>query len=244
VEYPLSGISIVVAGTDSFTKKLDDRLSELGGNITRLNHMQTTPHFENIPKEYSKYTHIVFTSTNGVEVFFEYLKANSVDVRNVLNKRFATVGKSTADTLAKYGIYADIVPQKYTSKDLANAIVDNYSLGDNYLILRAENGSTVLTDTLREHNIPYEDVKTYSLTCDTDTLNAIPLEDLQYVVFGSAMGVREFFRCRTLPTSVEIVCIGEVCKSALDSLQLENTIHVADSYNVDGIVQKLLEISV
>jgi uroporphyrinogen III methyltransferase/synthase len=206
--------------------------------------MHITQHFENIPKDFSKYSHIVFTSTNGVEIFFEYLSTHSVDIRTVLNKKFATVGKSTADTLAKHGIYADIVPEKFTSKDLATALVENYHVGDNYLILRADNASNVLSDTLKLNHIPFDDVKTYSLSCNPNALNKAPLEAIQYIIFGSSMGVREFFKYQTLPPQVEIVCIGEVCKSTLDTLNLKNVIHVANPYTVDGIVQKLLEINV
>ncbi len=238
---PLQGKNIAITGTDSFTTKLERKISKLGGNAIKVNHMEIVPKYENIPKDFSEYTHIVFTSTNGIDTFFRYLKDNHLDVRNILNKKFAVVGNSTADTLATYGIYADIVPEKFTSMELANEIVKRSTIEDNYLILRASNGSPVLTEILTAHGLKFHDVKLYDTISNSEKLSKVDT-NVDYIVFGSSQGVREFFKYKTLPPSVEIFAIGEVCKNTLESLGLPNTIHMADSYNVDGIVNKMLDI--
>lgn len=242
IKSPLCDVNIGVTGTDNFTSKLEDRIISLGGTVIKINHMILNPLFENIPKDFSKYTHIVFTSTNGVNLFFDYIKQNRIDIREFLNKKFAVVGQSTADSLSKYGIYADIIPNKFTSMDLANEIVKQYRLGDNYLILRAYNGSNILTDTLRENNIQFDDVKTYTLSCDSEVLNQ-DCSTLDYIIFGSSMGAKEFFRYKTLSPSTKIICIGEVCKSVLDNLNLNNDIYIPNTYDINGIVNKLLELN-
>lgn len=240
INEPLQNKRIAITGTDNFTSKLEERLSLLGADVIKLNHMKIQPLYDNIPKDFSKYTHIVFTSTNGIDLFFRYLKDKNIDIRNILNKKFAVVGKSTADSLSKYGIYADIIPNKFTSMNLANEIVKHSTSNDNYAILRAYNGSTILTDILNQNNITYDDIKTYDIYCDNSVLTK-DISKIDYIVFGSSMGVNEFFKYKELPSNVEIIAIGEVCKSTLDSYNLKNKIYMANTYDINGIINKLKE---
>lgn len=242
IKYPLDNVSIAVTGTENFTSKLDIELSKLGAEVINMPHLVLNPQYDNIPKDFTKYTHIVFTSSNGVDIFFNYLKDTHTDIRTILNKKFATVGKSTADNLAKYNIYADIIPEKYTSRDLANAVIKNSNSTDNYLILRAFNGSNVLTDTLKENSLKFDDIKIYTLSSNSDALSQ-DISNIDYIIFGSSMGVKEFFKDNSLPLSTKIVCIGEVCKSTLDTLNLKNTIYVPTEYTINGIVNKLLTLN-
>lgn len=243
IEYPLENVNVAVTGTENFTSKLDIKLSSLGANVTRINHIELIPHYNNFPQDFSPYTHIILTSSNGVDILFSYLKDTHIDVRNLLDKKFATVGKSTADTLAKYGIYADIIPNKYTSRDLANALVEKSCNNDNYLILRAFNGSNVLTDILKGNSLKYTDIKTYTLMCNVQTLEETSLQSLDYIVFGSSMGIKEFFKYKTLPPTVKIICIGEVCKSTLDSYNLDNKVYIPNTYDIKGIVSTILNLT-
>jgi uroporphyrinogen III methyltransferase/synthase len=171
------------------------------------------------------------------------MQSNRVDIRVLSGKRFVTIGKSTADSLAKYSIYADLMPDTYTSKALADTILTHATPSDNYLILRASNGSKEFTETLQANGIHFKDIPIYSLECNPQPLENFPTEKLDYIVFGSSMGVREYFKHATLPPSVGVVAIGEVCKSTLESLGLPNAIHMADTYTVDGITKKILELS-
>lgn len=242
IKRPLDGKSIGVTGTNKFTSQLEDRLYSLGGNILKLNYMEINPLYENISLvDFSKYTHMVFTSTNGIDIFFQYLKDNHIDIRNTLNKKFATVGSSTAESLSKYGIYADIIPKKFTSMELAKTIVEHCTINDNYLILRAVNGSNILTDILKENGIKHDDIKIYDISCNNEKLSQ-DVSTLDYIIFGSSMGVKEFFKYKTLSSSTKIIAIGELCKSTLDSFNLDNKIYMADTYNIDGIIDKILSI--
>ncbi|MGN1412604.1 MAG: uroporphyrinogen-III C-methyltransferase [Oscillospiraceae bacterium] len=242
IEKPLDGKSIGITGTDRFTSQLEDKLYNLGGSVSKLNYMSINPLYENISSiDFSKYTHIVFTSPNGVDIFFKYLKSNHIDIRTILNKKFATVGTSTAESLSQYGIYADIIPKKFTSMELAKTIVEQYTINDNYLILRGVNGSNVLTNILKENDIKYNDIKIYDISCDNAKLSQ-DVSALDYIIFGSSMGVKEFFKYKTLSPDTKIIAIGELCKSTLDSFNLDNKIYMADTYNIDGIINKMLSI--
>lgn len=243
IEYPLSNMRVGITGTDSFTSKLEVALNNLGAITSKINHLEVLPRYENFPTDFTPYTHIVLTSSNGVDIMFKYIQSHSIDIRNILNKKFATVGQSTADTLSKYGIYADIVPNKYTSRELAKEILKQSTKQDNYLILRASNGSNVLTDILEENSIQYTDIKTYDTVCNVQLLKDTSLDSLDYLIFGSSKGIHELLKYKKISPNTDIICIGEVCKSTLDSYRLNNNIYVPEVYNIDGILNLITNIS-
>ena len=61
---------------------------------------------------------LAFTSTNGVESFFEQLFTAEYDVRELAGKKIASVGKITEKKLLEYGIRCDYVPEDHTGEGL------------------------------------------------------------------------------------------------------------------------------
>ena len=86
IEYPLYGVKIGVTGTKSITKKLRNRLEELGATVTELDYATLVPDWENEALEQALQsitadTWAVFTSPNGVEIFFQALQKRRIDIR-------------------------------------------------------------------------------------------------------------------------------------------------------------------
>ena len=50
------------------------------------------------------------TSMNGAEIFINKLKALKIDIRKLVNIKFAVIGMGTASVLEKYGIFAELIP--------------------------------------------------------------------------------------------------------------------------------------
>ncbi len=65
---------------------------------------------------------IVLTSRHGVEAFFASAKAQKIDVRTLSNKKFAVVGRKTAETLEEHDIYADLIPMSFDSESLRKGL--------------------------------------------------------------------------------------------------------------------------
>ena len=65
---------------------------------------------------------LVFTSKNGVEAFFRGMKESRLDIRNLSNCKIAVIGKKTSDMLQKYGLYADLMPERFDSDALAEEL--------------------------------------------------------------------------------------------------------------------------
>ena len=66
-------------------------------DITELPLIKTVPiNFDLFSKaDIAHFSHIVFTSANGVKIFFEYLQTSKTDIRTLGDIKFAVVGKKT-----------------------------------------------------------------------------------------------------------------------------------------------------
>lgn len=122
----LCGKSYLVTGTKSFVKKMCGLLKDAGAHATPLISLTVQAHPENIPEDFSDAGWLVFTSANGVRVFFEELAVRKMDVRGLAHVKIACIGEATAEELAGHGVYADLIPDTYTSKALGEALLSVY----------------------------------------------------------------------------------------------------------------------
>ncbi len=69
------------------------------------------------------YDWLVFSSVNGVRVFFDVLDGMGYDGRFLAGVQVAAVGPATAKCLREYGIRADLVPAEYTTEAIGREII-------------------------------------------------------------------------------------------------------------------------
>lgn len=169
---PLSGVRVVITGTESFVGRLAEGLADYGAECIRSVSMSIKPMYENMPENYDGYCWAAFTSANGVRVFFEGLRKNRTDIRAIAGLKFACIGRTTAAELLEHGIYADLIPERHAAGDLGRELAamlaagkadkENGAVTDKgVLILRAESGSAELLKELESHGIPYKDAHIY-----------------------------------------------------------------------------------
>lgn len=238
---PLDNINIGVTGTQGFTSKLSEKLEFLGANvypmaISTVNEIESSD-FDNAIMNIKAYTWIAFTSTNGVKIFFNRLKYLGVDIRSLFHIKFAVIGAGTQSELSNYGINADLMPQKFTSEALGEALLSTISNSDRILIPRAVQGSSLLTAPLNANQ--YTEIKTYDIVAQNQC--SMP-KDLDYITFASASGVRNFFDILNLKlnNNTTAIAIGDVTGEELKAYGITNYV-VADTYTSDGISQKIIE---
>lgn len=255
----LKGCSATVTGTCSFTERMADRLEERGASVLRRPCMELVPRTEQIlaALKTGDYRWIVFTSGNGVEIFFRHLADAGFDLRGLWGIRFACIGSGTAGVLRRRGFAADLIPAQYTAKALGRALGETVQEG-RVLILRSEDGSAELTDALRERGIPYTDLPIYKMV-PMDKTDGIPWRkrgnkpeggtkeeqepvsegkrwkaETDYIVFGSAGCVRMSIAQMEIPDRVIPVCIGEYTAEAFRRETGREPL-VAAVYTAEGI---------
>ena len=123
----------------------------------------------------------------------------------MMSAKFVVIGSGTARTLHSFGIRADLIPDDFTSRSLAEKLVDDIQRKVTYetdfpekgmkkedfhgrqarlLILRTREGSRDLNRILEEHGIPYDDPGIYETVIDESQMPKA--RDYSYVIFGSS----------------------------------------------------------
>ena len=244
IKYPLYGVKIGVTGTKSITKKLRNRLEELGAAVTELDYATLIPDWENEAfaqalYHINTYTWAVFTSPNGVEIFFQSLQKRKIDIRSLAHLRFAVIGTGTAAALEKHGIYPAFLPEPYAVESLAKGLCGIVGVDERILILRAAQGSPVLTKILAQEKKSYTDVKLYDIAIDAEKCRFAheTAREMDFITFASGSGVRGFFaQGGTIPQGTTAVCIGTSTAKTLASYG-NFPVLTAQTFNVDGIVE-------
>ena len=245
---PLYGTRVLVTATEQMSRHLCEVLEEEGAEAVAFSLIETEPlHTEAIEKmagEIESYSWIVLTSNNGVRIFFDALRKQGKDVRSLADLKFAVIGAATKEELEKHGIFADFVPSRYSSRELAAEWIPTLRADEKVLLARAEEASEELSDALKEAGIDYEDVALYHTAVDqrkSEELNRI-LPQVDYVTLCSASAVRAYVSMLNevgRQSDPRIICIGPVTERAAKAAGL--TVHQsAVVYTAEGIKDVLL----
>lgn len=246
IKKPLEDISVTVTGTQRLSSKLSKQLSANGADINHMNHLniieyRNNPKFDKALNDIEKYSYIVLTSMNGAEIFINKLKALKIDIRKLVNIKFAVIGMGTASVLEKYGIFAELIPNDFTSEALGKLLVKKVHSDERLLILRAEKGSLLLTGILDKNNIQYDDIKTYGVQLDYKT-EANKTIDTDFIAFASSSGVDAFYEGGfTISPKTKIVCIGEITAETLIKHGVSG-FNISKTKTVEGITDTILKI--
>lgn len=242
----LSGVRVLVTGTEKMAKQQRLVLEAEGAEVISFGLIYTEPlvteELKTAMGELDRYSWAVFTSGNGVDLFFEHLLACGKDIRCLAGLKFAVIGEGTKKALEAKGIRADFVPTRYSSRDLSREWVPTLTEKDRVLLLRAEEASTELNRALQEAGIPYQALAVYHTAVDErkgEELNRI-LPQADYVTFASASAVKAF-ASMTDGASMEAkaVCIGPVTEQAAKAAGIP--VHrSAVEYTAEGIRDVLL----
>lgn len=239
--------SVGITATELLWDKLETGFERLGMQPVSLCDMKVEP-TEQMRElgvqlhQLDRYEWIFFTSQNAIRLFFEEMKEQRMDVRNLSRLRFAVLGSGTAAKLWEYGIKADFIPSAYTVATLGEEFVRIVKDKEKVLIPRAVQGSKELTDILKREGVEYLDLAIYDVV-GSMTKNIRCLEDLDYLVFVSASGVTAFFeelqnRELSLPGKIKIACIGKITEKRL--LEKYGKADVVATVNdVEGLIEKI-----
>ena len=170
---PLFGKRIIVTRSRSQVSTLTKKLEELGTDVIEFptiaikpikNNLELKKALENI----NKFSWIMFTSENSVNIFFENLLISDYDIRILKDIKIAVIGGQTGEALLKFGIKADLIPDKFTSEGIIEKIRKlNLSLENKEILIPgseiarsylpealAQMGAKITTITLYNNEIP------------------------------------------------------------------------------------------
>ncbi len=150
---PLFGKRILITRTREQASELVARLEELGAECLEYATIAIQPPdsweiFDKALVDLGHYQWILFTSIHAIHAFFGRLYEKNLDARALSGCRIAAVGTVTAECLEKYGIKADLLPEKFTGEGLAAALENVGIKGTDILLPRALKAREVLPEQL------------------------------------------------------------------------------------------------
>ncbi len=245
---PLSGQRVIVTGSRSMVDRLSPILKEEGAEAISFSLIRTeameTPEFAKAIDEIDTYNWAVFTSANGVECFFDKMKAMRKDIRSFAHVKFAVIGDGTKKALEDHGIYSDFIPTAYSSKDMGEAMVPLLGEKDRVLLLRAQEANDVLPKILEEAGINHTCISLYHTVVDerkAEELNRL-VGSCDYITFASSSAVKAYVSMIDDFDKVKgkYISIGPVTSKTAEKLGLTMA-KTALTYTAQGMVEAICQ---
>jgi uroporphyrinogen III methyltransferase/synthase len=215
---PLSGRRVLVTRSREQASELSSILRELGAQVVEAPAIRIEP-----PKSWTQldraigkmetFEWLVFTSANGVRAFVARLRAARKDARALAGVKVCAIGPGTADALGAIGIVPDLVPQSYTTNEVARAFPRGTG---RVLLARADIAEPALEEALARKGWHVTRAVAYRIAgaqrMDPDVRRAIVRGEIDAITFASSGTVRAFSKLlKGAPhPNTKIVCIGSV----------------------------------
>ncbi len=190
------------------------------------------------------YDWVAFTSRNGVDAFFDRLRAIERDARAFGDTKVAAIGPKTAAALAARGIRVDLVPTTFVNEAVAAELLARTQPGERVLLYRAQEARDVLPETLRLHGRTVDVVAAYRTRFVDDPELGAKTERADIVTFTSSSTVAGFVHnvpdaARALAPKT-VAAIGPITAQTAREHGIRVDV-VADEFTVDGLLFALAE---
>jgi len=163
---------------------------------------------DKVLKRLNTFDWIVFTSTNGVEFFFQRLNAVGLDTRSIGTVKVAAIGKTTAEKLKTFGVLVDMQPSLESSNGLLDEFKKVSIKGKRILLVRPKVGSSVLLDGLADTDAAIEAVVVYR-NVDIEP-EETDFDFIDQILFTSGSTIRAFLKLYgSVPDGIKVYCLGQ-----------------------------------
>lgn len=194
---------------------------------------------------------LAFVSVNGVRVFLDRFaqlaQATKADPTPKLEGvRVIGIGKATCEALSARGVEALTVPGKSDSNSVADFLIDpaNQAAAGTILIVRADRGSDVLPNRLKESQIEFQQVVAYRSvdreTVPTESILAMKAGKIDWVTVTSSAIAGSLVRLfEDALVQTKLASISPTTSAALRDLGYSPAAEATD-YNMPGVVQAII----
>ncbi len=249
---PLFGKNIVVTrdteGNAVFAAKIISR----GGNPIEFATIKIKPlteknEFLRALAKISDFDWLIFTSANGVRIFFDALHALGKDARIFSSARIAAIGEQTAEKLSEFGIKADFVPDVFTGKQLGKQLLCIADLrSKKILLLRSQLASNELIEILEKSGAEVLNTPLYDIVQQKSEfgwlIERIGTGEIDWLTFASPSATQAFFEqisSRIVNSAnVKIASIGPTTSEQLAKLAVKVDV-TAKEHTIDGLLDAI-----
>ena len=254
---PLLGRRVVVTRPRAQAGELAAALEDAGAEVLLFPTIALAPPPDPIALDRAvaaagTYDWIVFTSVNGVRVFFERLDALRRDVRELAAARIGAIGPETAAELERRLVRPAVVPAEFRAEGLLAALDDASIRGRRMLLPRAAGAREILPDQLRARGALVDEVIAYAAVppadADVDGMRAaLEAGEIDAITFTSSSTVRNFAALVGAAAVADlgraarplIACIGPITAETAREVGLRADV-VPDRYTASALADALV----
>lgn len=249
---PLFGKTIVVTRDAPGNADFAAKIIRKGGNpinlpIIKIKPLTHTNKFVQALAKIKDFDWLIFTSRNGVSVFFDALRRLKKDARIFGSVEVASMGSKTAAELSGFGLNPDFVPTVFTSKELGEQLARFTNLkSKKILLLRSELASQELVELLKQAGADVHDVPLYTIDKQTpdsaELIEQIKADRINWLTFASPSSARIFFEQVSADivnsSDVKVASIGPVTSEQLEKLGIDVDLQAVE-HTIDGLLSAI-----
>ncbi|MFN0071730.1 MAG: uroporphyrinogen-III C-methyltransferase [Chloroflexota bacterium] len=251
---PLFGLRILVTRSREQSSTLVQRLREQGAAPIELPAIDIQPvddlaALDATMEALDTLDWIIFTSANGVRATMDRMVSTGRDARNLAGVRICAIGPVTARALQRYGLRADLIPEKFISTEIVRAFSELDIKGARLALFRSDIAPDAIVADLRALGASVESITSYQTVPvehrAKELRDLLDHDAIDVLTFTSSSTVRNFLSAagderRQLAQRIPCVCIGPVTANAAREQGLQ-VAAVATEYTVDGLLATLVE---
>ncbi|MCZ6632832.1 MAG: uroporphyrinogen-III C-methyltransferase [bacterium] len=216
---PLFGRRIVVTRSRDQASSLVEGLSVLGSDVLEVPTVQIDDPEDWVPvdraiERVGLFDWLVFTSSNGVERFFERILSQGKDLRILKGVKIAVVGPATAQKVQTYYLQVDVCPERHLSEGLVEAFESQILSGQRVLVVRPEVMGEAVGAKLQDLGGEVEEVVAYRTVRPEGWPERMDWDTVDLVTFSSSSTVQNLVAMvgenalKTVVTGIPAACIG------------------------------------
>ena len=241
---PLFGKNICVTRSQKQGATLRQKLRDLGAEVTSMSAIEIKSTAENLDKYMDKleeFDHIVFTSVNSVNIFFDYLIEKRYDIRR-LKAQISAIGKATWGSIEKRGIMCAVKAREFMGCGLVEALKPHINSGDKVLIPCSSIAKEDVAEGLKEAGAEVERVFIYDTVKGT-VRNPKAFDEVDIVFFTSPSTVYNMVDMVGLDAIKEkhVIAIGKRTSKPLEELGINAD--VCKEHSEDGFLKEIVNLS-
>jgi uroporphyrinogen III methyltransferase/synthase len=248
---PLFGKRILVTRAQAQATALSELLGAEGAEVVEMPATKIEPldgpDIDLAMTRLAEYQWLIFTSQNGVRLFWAALHRHGLDSRALGKVKVAAVGPATADALLDRGIVVDVSPERFVAEALLDTLRERDDVrGTRVLYAAADGARDVLPQGLGELGAIVARVNLYRSVPDgsgAEEVRATLLNGaIDLVTFTSASAVRAFASTvgDDAAKRAKAASIGPVTSDAVRAAGMEIAVE-ADVATMSGLVEAICD---
>ncbi len=245
---PLFGKRVLVTRPADQADTMVAQLRSLGADVLYQPAIEISPPNDWKPvdaviRSLADFDWLVFSSSNGVEYFFNRLLELGKDLRAIGKCQLAAIGPATVDALAAYHLKADVCPEEYRAEALAAALAP-VAKGKRFFLARASRGRETLAEMLTVAGGKVTQAVVYEssdiTTPDPDVLEALNAGHVDWTTVTSSAIARSLVAMfGNALRKTKLVAISPLTAEVLADLGHPATV-VALTYTGEGVLRAIL----